>query len=271
MKLFQTIEDQYATLSKSQQKIARYVREHSADLLFLSLAELAARIETSPATLVRFAQALGFSGYPDMQRHMQNEALIAREVAGGERVESARTAQSRRATQTLARMYGGLDEVQIGRVADMIMAARHVLIVGYMDAMGVSAELYHRFHCFREGVYFSRLILDWNDMTKLMHSEALMLVVSFAPHYAYALTCVQEARARGSKVLLITDNGLNAFSGLCDEVLHVELQRLWGAHRLGQLDVGPVFGLIQVIIENIYTRYQGRLLDPYRHNERFVD
>ena len=271
MKLFQTIESQYATLSKSQQKIARYVREHSEDLLFLSLTELAARIDTSPATLVRFAQALGFSGYPDMQRQMQTEALVARDDTGGERVESARSARSRRATQTLAKMYSGLSEGQISRVADMIMAARHILIVGYMDAMGVSAELYHRLHCFREGVYFSRLILDWNDMTKLMHSEALMLVVSFAPHYAYAHTCVREARERGSKVLLITDSGLNIFSGLCDEVLHVDLQRLWGTHRLGQLDPGPVFGLIQVIIENIYTRFPTQLLDPYRHNERFVD
>ena len=54
--------------SPAQQALARYLSEHLAETPMLSAHEVARSAHCSPATVVRFAQALGYSGYPEMQR-----------------------------------------------------------------------------------------------------------------------------------------------------------------------------------------------------------
>ncbi len=58
----------YETFSPAQQALARYLVDHIAELPLLSAHEVAHASHCSPATVVRFAQALGYSGYPELQR-----------------------------------------------------------------------------------------------------------------------------------------------------------------------------------------------------------
>lgn len=58
----------YERFSPAQQSLARYLADHLADVPLLSAHEVARSSHCSPATVVRFAQALGYSGYPEMQR-----------------------------------------------------------------------------------------------------------------------------------------------------------------------------------------------------------
>lgn len=58
----------YPTFSPAQQALARYVADHLADLPVMSAHEVARAAHCSPATVVRFAQALGYGGYPDLQQ-----------------------------------------------------------------------------------------------------------------------------------------------------------------------------------------------------------
>jgi DNA-binding MurR/RpiR family transcriptional regulator len=54
--------------SPAQQSLARYLSEHLAEIPMLSAHEIARTAHCSPATVVRFAQTLGYAGYPEMQR-----------------------------------------------------------------------------------------------------------------------------------------------------------------------------------------------------------
>lgn len=58
----------YDAFSPAQQALARYVADHLADLPLMSAHEVARAAHCSPATVVRFAQALGYGGYPEMQQ-----------------------------------------------------------------------------------------------------------------------------------------------------------------------------------------------------------
>ena len=58
----------YPRFSPAQQSLARYLVDHLAELPLLSAHEVAKASHCSPATVVRFAQALGYSGYPELQR-----------------------------------------------------------------------------------------------------------------------------------------------------------------------------------------------------------
>ncbi|MGD9571045.1 MAG: MurR/RpiR family transcriptional regulator [Thermoleophilia bacterium] len=58
----------YERFSPAQQSLARYLADHLPDVPLLSAHEVARASHCSPATVVRFAQALGYAGYPEMQR-----------------------------------------------------------------------------------------------------------------------------------------------------------------------------------------------------------
>src|SRR5512137_1584187 len=66
------IERQLASLSKSQQIIANYLLTSYDEAAFLSAADLAQRLEVSEATVVRFAKAIGYRGFPELKRCLQD-------------------------------------------------------------------------------------------------------------------------------------------------------------------------------------------------------
>lgn len=64
-------------LSPAETRVARFFAEHGEEVAFLSAAEIAARLETSDATVVRAAQALGYDGLPQLKEELR-DALRSR-------------------------------------------------------------------------------------------------------------------------------------------------------------------------------------------------
>jgi DNA-binding MurR/RpiR family transcriptional regulator len=67
----QLISDNYKRLTKSEKRIANYLRKNQEESAFLAAGEIADRLGLSEATLVRFARTLGFSSYPAMRTVLQ--------------------------------------------------------------------------------------------------------------------------------------------------------------------------------------------------------
>jgi DNA-binding MurR/RpiR family transcriptional regulator len=67
----QIISEHYNQLTKSEKRIANYLRKNQEESAFLAAGEIADRLGLSEATLVRFARSLGFSSYPAMRTVLQ--------------------------------------------------------------------------------------------------------------------------------------------------------------------------------------------------------
>lgn len=67
----QLIADKYADLTKSEKRIADYLRKNQEESAFLAAGDLAERLELSEATIVRFARTVGFGSYPEMRLVLQ--------------------------------------------------------------------------------------------------------------------------------------------------------------------------------------------------------
>jgi len=67
----QMVSQHYKDLTKSEKRIANYLRKNQDESAFLSAAEVADRLGISEATVVRFARTLGFPSYPAMRTHLQ--------------------------------------------------------------------------------------------------------------------------------------------------------------------------------------------------------
>ena len=83
------ITDRFEDFSRSQKEVARYIVDHLDEAAFQTAEELARRASTSSSTVVRFSQALGFEGYPELQ-----QAAIEEYRNRGARAERRRAAAS---------------------------------------------------------------------------------------------------------------------------------------------------------------------------------
>src|SRR4051794_16620466 len=67
------ISARFDEFSRSQKDVAQYVVDHLDEVAFHTAEELARRASTSSSTVVRFSQALGFEGFPELQEAARDE------------------------------------------------------------------------------------------------------------------------------------------------------------------------------------------------------
>ena len=67
------ITERFDEFSRSQKDVARYIVDHLEEAAFQTAEELARRADTSSSTVVRFSQALGFEGFPELQGSAREE------------------------------------------------------------------------------------------------------------------------------------------------------------------------------------------------------
>src|SRR5438045_648214 len=67
------IQARFDEFSRSQKDVAQYIVDHLDEVAFQTAEELARRANTSSSTVVRFSQALGFEGFPELQQAARDE------------------------------------------------------------------------------------------------------------------------------------------------------------------------------------------------------
>ena len=83
----QRIRREYSELTPGFQKVATYILRDYQDVAFLTAAKVAQKVGVSESVVVRFAMALGYSGYPDMLKDIRG--LVRRELSPQAKLEQA--------------------------------------------------------------------------------------------------------------------------------------------------------------------------------------
>ena len=87
--LLDKLEKNAASLSKGQKKIADYIMKNYDKAAFMTASVLGKKVGTSESTVVRFASELGFKGYPELQKELQQ--LIKSKLTAVQRLEVSRS------------------------------------------------------------------------------------------------------------------------------------------------------------------------------------
>ena len=99
----------FPALSRQLQRIARFALERPQDVALDTVAVAAGKVEVQPSAMVRFAQALGYDGYTDMQRIFRDR-LVERSSSYRERPDGPRGSGRRDTRRRGARAVGGRRE-----------------------------------------------------------------------------------------------------------------------------------------------------------------
>ena len=218
------IRSRFDDFSRSQKDVAQYIVDHLDEVAFQTAEELARRAATSSSTVVRFSQALGFEGYPELQHSARDEyrrrpAGVNDPLAGATPLfsldhtefEAALAADHVNVEDTAHKLARGDVEAAI----DAIVSAEKVLIAGTDQMAFFASYLRHLLMLLdlRAEIVASP---SQEALGRLSRIDANTLVVGLSagrPHPLITRT-MKLARHRKATTLAITDATLSEVARL---------------------------------------------------------
>ncbi len=225
--LSQNIRKKYDQLTKTQKRIAEYLLQHSDQLAFTTLDELSLQIGVSTTSVLRFARAIGFHGYVDMQQSLQNN--IIKKASLPERFNDAihGTKQDQLVIDVfqndINNIYAtlsALSEEALAEAVSSIISAKNIYVLGARGSFSVAHYLVHRLSQIKKNV---RLV----DGIGLMYPEQLSSIqpddicISFMlPRYAKTTAnLLSWLKRHGIRIILFTKLDNNEVDSYGDIIL----------------------------------------------------
>jgi len=211
----QRLEQNYPSFTKSEQRIASYVLSDYNQVAFLSAAELAQRMEVSEATVVRFAQALGFSGFPELRQHLQ-ELFVARVDHAAElRKRLAELSPEADALEQVIRMeieylsdaLHTVSREAFDEAVRLICGGRRLFVYS-LSGSAILAELFeHRLRRFgMDVVPVTQTGREVCEKLLTLTGDDVVLAILFHRISRVSEEALAYARSCGCKVILLTDS-----------------------------------------------------------------
>lgn len=222
------IDTKMNTFSKGQRLIAGFIEQHYDQAAFLTASKLGELVGVSESTVVRFATELGYSGYPELQKAMQE--MIKDKLTSVQRIEVTATKIGNDdvlesvLNQDIQKIRRTLEETSheaFNRAVDSIVSAKNIYIFGVRSASSLANFL---------GYYFDLIFGNVHVVTNASRSgmyEALLRIseedaiigISFPRYSRTAAGAMSFARSRGAATIAITDSMLSPLAQYSDSVL----------------------------------------------------
>jgi DNA-binding MurR/RpiR family transcriptional regulator len=211
--LIRQINLSYESLSKGHRKIADYIINNSERVAFMTAADLGKKVGTSESTVVRFAKALNFSGYPKLQKALQQ--LIRNKLTTVQRMkmtdhENQSEILKKVLDSDIQNIRNSLTELNpevFQQVVQEIQNAKHIFIMGMRSSKLLAEYFVFYLKLIRPGVYI--VDSEYNEpIESLLHiaKDDLVITISY-PRYSYkTIETLEFIRKKGIKIVGITDS-----------------------------------------------------------------
>ena len=202
-------------LSPAEEKVASFFAQHREEVVFLSAMEIASRLDTSDASVIRAAQSLGYSGLPDVKAELR-DALRTRATPTlrlGRSLEDlgddpTGVLEHVLATEMelLTAARATLRAQDFGRALDLLAQAQRVVIQGLGPNVALAEYFAARLRRMRRpavavgarGQALADALLD-------LHEGDAVIVVAYDRSNPESEITLEHAQRRGLPSLLITD------------------------------------------------------------------
>lgn len=208
------INERFNKMSKSHKKLATYVIDHYEQAAFMTAAKLGKAVGISEATVVRFAYALDYDGYPEFQAALaewvKNKLNSVQKIG----VKYGKSTQSEILTSVLTSDMEKIDDTiehvdpqAFEAAVDIILSAKHVYIIGLRSCKPLAEFLHFYLNMIRGDVF----LLDststsetFEQMLRINEKDAV-IGISFPRYSMRTLKAMEMANDRNAKVITLTD------------------------------------------------------------------
>ena len=266
--LSEYIQARFDEFSRSQKDVAQYIVDHLDEVAFATAEELARRANTSSSTVVRFSQALGFEGFPELQTSAREEyrrRVAAGQIGGGitsdqplfsldqNEFETAIAADHVNVEETARKVSRSDVEACIEAIAE----STRVLVVG-TDQMAFFAS------------YLRHLLMLLDIQADIVASpsqealsrlgrideETLVIGLSAGRPHPLVVRAMKIARHRKAKTIAVTDATLSDVAKLA----HIQLYYSSNSPAYVRSHTA-LLSVIQALAYGVYSRDHDRYAD----------
>ena len=249
----QRIKNAYSTFSKGQKKIANAILNDYDKAAYMTAAKLGALVGVSESTVVRFANELGFEGYSEFQRAVQelvrtkltpNQRIevTKKRLGAGDVLENVIESDINKIRYTVER----LDRDAFYKSIDAILSAKSIYVMGARSTESLAAEM------------FEQMFSIGKDDT--------LIAFSFPRYSSKMVNAVKYANQNGANVVVFTDSELSPLAEYATSLLTAQSDM---ASFMDSL-VAPL-SIINAIIVEITRRCEKRITERFDKLEKVWD
>lgn len=209
------IEEKYRDLSKGQKRVAEYVLDNYDKAVFLTAARLGEVVGVSESTVVRFATQLGYKGYPEFQKAL--EELVRNRLNSIQRmkVTYGRISQSQiletvlqSDIEKIKQTLNGIDHSAFNQAIDTILNARKIYVLGIRSCAPLAAFMSFYLNLLCDNV----IAVNTNSSSEIFEQlirigeEDVIIGISFPRYSQRTLKALEFASKRKAKIITLTDS-----------------------------------------------------------------
>ncbi|MGL5416983.1 MAG: MurR/RpiR family transcriptional regulator [Clostridium sp.] len=212
--LMKLIQAKFSKLSKGQKLIAEYILNDYDKAAFMTAAKLGVSVGVSESTVVRFANELGFSGYPKLQKALQE--LIKNKLTTVQRLELSNDYISdedalkgvlKSDMENIRLTLEKIDPKVFEQVVDEIFKAKNIYIIGLRSSTAVAEFLGFYLNIILQNVRtVSYGISDIFEQIINVREGDLVIGIGFPRYASKTIDALDFSKSRGAKVVAITDS-----------------------------------------------------------------
>lgn len=225
--LMRTIQLRFPRLSKGQKLIAEFILKHYDKAAFMTAAKLGVSVGVSESTVVRFANELGFTGYPKLQKALQE--LIKNKLTTVQRIElsndyiteeSALKGVLKSDMENIRATLEKINNKTFEEVISCIFRAKKIYIIGLRSSTALADFL---------GFYLNLILNNVKNVENGMsdifeqmisiNEDDLVIGIGFPRYAGRTIEALSFAKSRNAKVVAITDSLLSPLATNADYTL----------------------------------------------------
>lgn len=264
MNLITCINMQYDKMSKGQKRIAEYIMLHYDKAVFMTAARIGTAVSVSESTVVRFANLLGYKGYPEFQQALED--LVQEKLTAVKKIDISNSANTKlnipkevmesdinklKETQNL------ISEDAFKMATSIIDSSKKIYICGLRSCKPIADFL-----AFYLGILYENVIvLGTNSSSELLEQmyhiseKDCIIGISFPRYSMRTLKAMEFANNRNAKVICITDdiNSPMTLYSSCNLYAKSELSSVVDS-------LAAPMSVVNVIITMLYIKHQKKVL-----------
>ena len=214
--LLQRLNHSGKRLSKSHRRIAECIVSHYEKAAFMTASRLGEYVGVSESTVVRFAAALGYDGYPQLQKALQE--LIRHRLTATQRLEMTGDMGHAQVLNKVLKtdiqnIRSTLDELDLNTfdsVIESMLQARNIYVLGLRASAPLAEFLGHYLNFIFPNVHtVTSGVSDVFEQVARINDEDVLLGISFPRYTSHTVKAMKFARSRGATLIAITDGPLS--------------------------------------------------------------
>lgn len=226
--LLKIIQEKQNTFSKGQKQISSFILGHYDKAAYMTAAKLGALVGVSESTVVRFANELGFAGYPELQHSLQE--MIRSKLTTIQRIEitNDRIGESDLLEKVLnsdiEKIKHTLDEIDrtsFENAVDDLIGAQMIYIIGMRSSSSLASFMYHYLNLVFPHVRLVRTTSGSEIFEQLLriNDKDAIVGISFPRYSKRIINALGYAKKQGAKVISITDSAASPIAANADDLL----------------------------------------------------